>query len=175
MAGRYTAVARLLHWLVALLLVVQIALGLLADQREWEAARPLVALHAQLGIVLFGLVLLRLAWRLSHPPPPLPETLSPVRRKAAETVHRLLYALLLILPLSGYALWIWLGETTRFLGGPPIPYPDTSRADELWRSAAGYVHEYALYLLALLVLLHVAAALAHELRGDLRPIRDRMT
>jgi cytochrome b561 len=175
MAGRYTAVARWLHWLVAVLVTVQIWLGLAADRREWEDARPLVALHAQLGLLLFGLVVLRLAWRLSHPPPPLPETLAPWRRRAAEAVHRLLYALLLILPLSGYALWSWLGEETPFLGGPAIPYPDLSAASEVWRSVAGYVHEYAFFLLAALVLAHVTAALAHEARGSFRPLRDRMT
>lgn len=164
-----------MHWSVAVLLAVQIGIGLVADQREWEAARPLVALHAQLGLILFGLVLVRLAWRLSHPPPPLPRALSPRRRKVAEAVHRVLYALLLILPVSGYALWMWLGETTRFLGGPAIPYPDMSQANEFWRSVAGYVHEYAFYLLALLLLLHIGAALTHELRGSFRPIRDRMT
>lgn len=175
MAQRYTAIARWLHWSMAVFVAAQIALGLVADQLAWEQARPLVAVHVQLGLILLGLALLRIAWRLSHPPPPLPDSLSRGHRRVARYVHRALYGLLLVLPISGYALWMWLGESTRFLGGPLIPYPDMSGRSEVWRSLAGYVHEYAFYALALLLLLHIGAACVHELRGQFRPIRDRMT
>lgn len=164
-----------MHWSIAILLAIQIGLGLVSDQLEWEAARPILALHVQLGLILLGLAALRLAWRLSHPPPPLPEEFSPRHRGLAQAVHLTLYALLFILPVSGFVLWMWLAEPVRFLGGPLIPLADMSGVSESWRSLVGYVHEYGFYLLALLLTLHIGAALAHELRGAYRPIRDRMS
>jgi len=81
---------------------------------------------------------------------------------------------MLILAVSGYLLWMWIGVEVPFLGGPAVPIPRLDGSDETWRSLAGYIHEYAFYALAALLGLHVAAALAHEARGQFRPLRDRM-
>ena len=175
MAARYTAPARWLHWSIAVLVAIQIGLGLTTDQLDWDAARPVLAIHVQLGLILLGLMILRLLWRVSHPPPALPVTVPRWQRRLAQAAHGTLYAILLVLPLSGYALWMWIEEPVRVFGGPAIPVPDLSTTSEFWRSLAGYIHEYAFYGLALLLFLHVSGALTHELRGAFRPIRDRMT
>lgn len=175
MPTRYTAPARWLHWSIAVLVAIQIGLGLTTDQLDWDAARPVLALHVQLGLILLGLTIVRAIWRVSHSPPPLPMKLPRWQRRLAQAAHEMLYAALLVLPLSGYALWMWIEQPVRMLGGPAIPVPDLTDTSEFWRSLAGYIHEYTFYGLALLLLLHVSGALSHEMRGTFRPIRDRMT
>ena len=174
MVQRYNRLARLLHWTMAVLVAIQVAFGFAADWLERPRSRDALDIHAQLGLIVLALALLRLSWRLSHPPPPWPSELSAWHRGAASLVHRALYVLLLVLPLSGYALWMWIGAEVQFLGGPAIPFPDLAGEDEFWRGVAGYTHEYAVYALGALLTLHIGAALMHEMKGGFRPIRDRM-
>lgn len=171
---RYTRTARILHWLVAVLAAVQIGLGLGADRAARPVARSLMEAHVQIGLAILALMLARIAWRLGHPPPPLPDSLSPAQRRGAAAAHTMLQVLMVVLPVSGYLLWMWIGAELRFLGGPVIPVPDLSGGDEFWRSLAGYTHEYAFYALAALLALHISAAIVHEARGHFRPLRDRM-
>lgn len=176
MAQRYTAFARLLHWTIAALVFAQIGLGIAADRLDRVPAQAALDAHVQVGLLILVLAVLRLLWRATHRPPPLPPALLGAwHRRAAHTAHWMLYGLLLVLPLSGYALWIWDGDVLSWFGGPVLPVPDMTGQDEYWRSLAGYTHEYAVYALAALLVLHIGAAIGHEIRGTFRPIRDRMT
>ncbi len=133
-----------------------------------------MAFHVQFGLTILAFAIVRLLWRIAHPPPPLPPSIPRAQAVAARTVHGLLYGLIFLLPVSGYLLWMWIGAEVRFLGLVAIPFPGLGGADEFWRSLAGYTHEYAFYAFAALVMVHVTAAAWHELILRDRLVRRRM-
>ncbi len=155
-------------------MTTQIALGLAADWSEREASLQFLNPHVRVGLLILALIVLRLAWRVAHPPPPLPEGTPGWQRLAAGTVHRLLYLLLLLLPVSGYVLWAWTGPLLDWWGLFRIAIVFRGGEDETWRSIAGYTHQWAGYLLLALLVLHIGAALWHEFVIGDRLVRDRM-
>ena len=96
---RYTRTAIALHWMIALLLLGQFAFGLMLDDipRGTPARGYYVNLHKSTGILIGLLILLRLGWRLTHTPPPLPNSMPRWQRRAARASHIALYACMLAL------------------------------------------------------------------------------
>src|ERR1051326_4740118 len=92
-APAYGATARAVHWLIAGLAVIVVALGLAIPEapRESLSREWLLTLHRSLGVLILVLMVSRALWRLAHPPPPLPPSLAPVERWAAHAHHLLLY------------------------------------------------------------------------------------
>lgn len=173
---RYALPARLLHWLVAIGVMVQIGLGWASEWTEdRHASFQLIRNHYQLGVILAGLMAMRLLWRVAKGAPPPEEGEPRWRRTSATAVHWALYALLLTMPVSGYVIWIWMDAPRDVLGLFELPAlftPPTE--DETWRANAWYIHVYSSWAVIALVLLHVAAALWHELVLRDRLIRRRM-
>jgi cytochrome b561 len=101
-SARYTRVAMLLHWLIALLMIANIALGLSFARVSDDMVRPLIDLHKSIGITVLGLAILRLLWRATHRPPPLPPTYPRWEQSAAHWAHWALYGLIFALPLTGW-------------------------------------------------------------------------
>ncbi len=99
---RYTRVAMLLHWLVALLLLVNVGIGWTAELLPDAAVRPAIDLHKSIGLTVGVLVVLRILWRLTHRPPPLPAAYPGLERAGAHAAHVLLYVLIFAIPLTGY-------------------------------------------------------------------------
>jgi cytochrome b561 len=87
---------------VAVLILANIFLGLIADHIPDEYVRFVIDLHKSFGITVLGLVLLRILWRIGHPPPPIPAYYSPLERRAAHAAHWLLYVVILALPVTGW-------------------------------------------------------------------------
>lgn len=156
---RYTGVAIALHWTIAAMILVNLALGLFHDALpdRWRV----MPVHKALGITVLILSLVRLGWRLTNPPPPLPRNMSRWERQAATLTHRAFYALLIVLPLSG---WIMSsgGNPPRpldWFGLFPLPHLPVDRATTgIGRAAHGPLG----YLMTALVGLHVAGALRHH-------------
>ncbi|SEN25189.1 cytochrome b561 [Sphingomonas gellani] len=96
---RYTNVAIALHWAIALLILYNLASGLLRP----VLPRGFFVLHISSGITILALTLVRIMWRITHRPPPL-LPMAPWERITAHGVHLLLYAAMLLLPLSGWAM-----------------------------------------------------------------------
>jgi len=155
--------ARVLHWLVAAGVVWQLATGWVSDAlTDRDASDQTLRLHVQAGVLLAALVALRVLWRLvtrspGHGPDP-----EAWRRRAASIVHAALYALLLILPISGVVVWDYFDQSLAILGAP-LPDLFTPTEDERLRAGAWYVHVWAGQLLAALLCLHIGAALWHAL------------
>jgi cytochrome b561 len=170
-AVRYTRIAIVLHWLIAVLIVCNIALALSADSLPDSWVRPVIDTHKSIGITVLGLVLLRLLWRAGHPAPPLPADYPRWQRTAAHAVHIVLYALMLALPLSG-----WMHDSAwKDAAGHPmrlfslVPWPRIGwienvepAAKEQLHTIFGEVHTWLGYALYAMVALHVAAALKHQ-------------
>lgn len=159
---RYSFPARLLHWAVAPLVLVQIALGFASDLSERPWSDFFLDQHVRVGVPLFGLILLRLLWRLGNEPPPLPEAIAPWQRRAAGETHATLYLLLVLMPVTGYVLWAWTAPSLDFWGVGHVPILFRGGDDEFGRSVAGYAHEYGAYAISALVLIHISAALYHS-------------
>ena len=166
-AGGWGAVTRLLHWGMAALILFQLGLGLWMTRTPDLAARfALTQTHKSWGTVIFALALLRLGWRLANPRPPLP-AMPAWQRRAARLSHAGLYALMLVLPVSG---WLFasasptqdlLGLQNLVFGRWPLPDPFVPGTPRL-AAAARAVHAGAAFTLAALLALHAAAALWHQ-------------
>jgi cytochrome b561 len=162
----YGLVSQSFHWLVVALVLAQYTWAWRIASAEGLRARyELVTQHKTLGMTVLALALLRLAWRTFDRPPPLPATLPRWEARAARITHRLLYALLIALPLSG-----WLYSSAAGLGDHwwgPVRFPSPLPASEPLEDALGLVHRTFGIALGLVAGLHVLAALRHHfLLGD---------
>jgi len=173
-AQRYPLALRLLHWLLALLLVLQVALGFMAEYAVTpERSAALFPLHFRLGMLILCLTLLRLALRLWLPVPGADDA-TPWRGWIRSGVHGLLYALALLLPVSGHVIWVWMGADRTLFAGVQVPALFVPPADETGRALAWYVHVYGAWALSALAVLHVAAAVSRQIRHGDRFIVRRM-
>jgi len=102
--ARYSTVSIILHWLIAALLVWAVALAWQAEDLEGLAKVVPLGLHKPLGITILLLTLVRIGMRFVTPAPPMGEHLKPWEVKLAKSVYGLFYLLLLVLPLSGWAM-----------------------------------------------------------------------
>jgi cytochrome b561 len=153
--------ARVLHWLMAVLIVAMLFIGVgmvasVSQRHEW-----LLAIHKPLGIAILLLAVVRLAVRLRHPPPPLPADLPLLQKFAALASHWLLYALMLAMPLIGWAMLsaggypVMLSESLRL----PAIFPTSPVAFAVLR----HLHGWLAALLFITFLAHMGAALYHGL------------
>lgn len=169
--NRYTTVAILLHWLIAAAILFQLALGWRMEEvPKGPAAFSLFQLHKSIGFSILLLVLLRLAWRFFHPPPPLPAGMPGWERQVSRLTHALMYFLMLAVPLTG---WL-LVSTSRtqipslMFGVVPVPHlPGFSGlvADsrESWHEFGEVAHGLLATVILGLVAMHVGAVLKHQL------------
>jgi cytochrome b561 len=161
MKTHFAPLARLLHWSMAVLLIAMLFIGAgmvasVSERHEW-----LLDLHKPLGIALLALVVIRLVVRFSTQQPPLPADLPAVQALAAKLSHWLLYALMLAMPLLGWAMISAAGDPVMLSDSLQLPsiVPANAQAFAFLRNAHGYLA----YLLFLTVLVHLAAALFHGL------------
>jgi cytochrome b561 len=169
--ARYTRTAMTLHWLIALLMIGNVVLGLSADSLPDDWARPVIDTHKSIGITVLGLALLRILWRVSHTPPPLPREFPSWEKIVAHAVHFLLYLLMIALPLSG---WLhdsaWKDAATHpmrlfnLVPWPRIGYVmnlDPALKESL-HDRFGALHTWLGYALYALLAMHIGGALKHE-------------
>lgn len=157
---RYSGVAIAFHWVIALLVVVNLAIGLLHD--ALPAMRSWMPGHKAIGITILFLTLARVAWRLVHRAPPLPADSQAWERNLERATHMALYALLLIMPLSGWAMVSGTAKrrSLEWFGAFDIPYlPVSTGGGDLGHEAHGLLG----WTMLVLVALHIAGALRHHL------------
>lgn len=157
----YNGVAKTLHWLVFALMSGAFAVGFyMADLPLSPTKLRIVSWHKWTGVTIFVLVLLRLSWRLFNPPPPLPGQMPGWERRAAEASHRLLYLLMLAMPLTGWLMSSAKGFQTVWFG--LIPLPDLLAKNPPLGKALEEVHATLAVIILCFVGLHVLAALKHH-------------
>jgi cytochrome b561 len=122
-ATRYGWASQVFHWAVALLVVAALCIGWTAARypREDPLHEAWMVLHKSVGLSVLLVTLLRLSWLLRSPAPPLAATLKPWERRAARWVHRLLYGVLIAMPLSGMLLSQAVGKPIGFFGLFDLP------------------------------------------------------
>ena len=181
-ATTYTTTAKLLHWLIAIAIFGMFALGwymselpkeapkqMAYDLFDWgiytwqlaEEASPRTFyfnLHKSIGVTIFALILLRIFWRVTHKAPAMLASYKAWESKLASRVHRLLYLLMVALPLSGIIMAVaskygikWFG--LEFIGGLD---------NKPLREAFKEVHEIAGVIILLVIIVHIVGALKHK-------------
>lgn len=159
----YGGVAAVLHWLLAALIVAAFFLGVsMVDLPLSPRRLRLYNWHKWLGVGVLVLSAARLLWRAAgHPAPPLPAHTPRWQQHAYRGTHLVFYALFFVVPLLGWAYTSAVGVPVVWFGWLPLPdfVPrDKPFGDDVLRP----LHEVASYLLAAIVVLHVAAAFKHE-------------
>jgi cytochrome b561 len=160
-SAQYGSLARFFHWAVALLVVATVPLAwAMLNLRSGPTQDLLFTIHQSIGLTIFALVVLRLAWRSANPPPPLPASVSPVQARLARLNHWLLYLVLVLMPVTGYLSVTAGGYPLSFFGLFDVP-----RLVAKGKSLAHLTeatHLALQYVIYALVVLHVAAALHHR-------------
>jgi cytochrome b561 len=156
---RWSGVHQLLHWAVAALVVSQLVVGFFFMEFKDNQQPPLLPLHVSLGVLVGLLMLGRLAWRLGHAVPALPDTLTPLQKRLARATHVTLYTLLLAQFVVGYLLEDTFGARVHLFG---LPLPLFVGETKGWPNLFGAIHRWIGYALVAVLALHVAGALVHE-------------
>jgi cytochrome b561 len=172
--------ARLLHWGMAALIIGLLAVGTYMTGLDDLFARfELTQIHKSFGFVVFVLALARIAWRLANPSPVEPAAAKPWERTAARVSHGALYALMVLMPVSGWLmasasdLQEMYGVRNMVFGLFELPDPFVP-GDRALEETFKTIHAAGAVALALLLAVHVGAALKHHfvLRDD---VLRRMT
>lgn len=157
----WSSIAKFLHWLVALLIFTQFALGWLAVTWRMSPAKlDLFIWHKSTGMLILVLVVLRLVWRGVAPAPPLPAPMPRWERAVAHASHALLYLVMLGMPLTGWIVSSASGVPFKMFRR--IPLPPIVGADKHIADLASLAHFSLGVLLAALLVVHIAAALRHH-------------
>lgn len=160
---RYDRVAVTLHWLIGLALLGQIGFGFMLDDiapRGTPARAATINLHKSFGMVLGVLIVVRLAWRMRHAAPAWPAVMSATQQRAATFGHRMLYACMLVMPLSGYTASNFSKHGVKFFGTALKPWgADLPQVYNFFNA----IHVSTAVVFSALILGHVAIALKHAL------------
>jgi cytochrome b561 len=161
---RYGAVAVLLHWSMAILIIALAGLGLymvrLPDVGFDTKKITLILYHKEFGLLVLALVVVRLAWRLTNKLPQLVAHLPDWQKIAARFVHLSFYALMFALPITGLLMSSAAGFPVSFFG--LFPLPDFVPHDDYLFQQLIQIHKWLGYALILFMLVHVGAALRHH-------------
>ena len=159
----YGTVAIALHWLIGAALIAQIVFGFMLDDlapRGTPARANIINLHKSFGIVLFGLIVARVLWRLRHRPPAWPLSMPAWQMSAARLGHGALYACMLVMPLAGYIASSFSKHGIKFFGIRLAPWgPDMQQVYDLFNG----VHVGTAFIFTALIAGHVLVALKHAL------------
>ena len=181
-SNQYTKTAKILHWLIALGIFGMFALGWFMSDIPKEAAKQSVFdifdlgifhwtsaeevsprsfyfnVHKSFGVTIFALIIIRILWRLTHTPPALLASYKAIERKLANGAHRLLYLLMLILPLSGVIMAVYSKYGIKWFGMDFIKGLDNNPMREIFKSA----HQIIGLILVATIVIHILGALKHQ-------------
>jgi cytochrome b561 len=161
MTDQYTRTAVTLHWLIALLIFAAFPLGLYMHDLPLSPHKlHMYSYHKWIGVTVFMLAVIRLTWRTTHRPPAMPATMQNWEKFAAESVHYLLYALIFVVPVSGWLMSSAMGFQTVWF--EVLPLPNLLGKNKELADLLHEVHETLNYLMLGLVFAHVGAALKHH-------------
>lgn len=166
---RYSPVGQVFHWVMAALVTFQLGWG-------WHMGRlpaggdklRAYQLHAEIGLLMLALALLRLLWRIVVPGPINDADRLGWQTRAAQLTHILFYLCFFGLPLSGWAMWSALGsglklEMAGLIPWPQMPFETVPVAAQWWVLGwAEQTHGLLVLLLVVMIPLHVGAALKHH-------------
>jgi cytochrome b561 len=162
-SARYSRGAIVLHWLIALLIVLNVIGAFVAEDLSKADKAWMMGNHKAAGLLILALTIARIVWRLIHPAPPLVETLKAWEAALARVTHALFYFLMLAVPLAGWGLASALGKgkPVGFFGLFDVPALPVG-GDEPTVDMFHELHEIFAFLMIGLLVLHLGAALKHH-------------
>jgi cytochrome b561 len=162
-AERYGLISRLLHWVMAVMILTMIGVGIyMTGIDKGDPLRPqLFALHKATGVTLLALAVIRILWILTSRPPLLPRVLGRWEIILAKATTGLLYLLMLLTPIVGYLMSNAAGRSISYFGLFDLPMV-IGKQQEL-QEVLGEIHEFLAFSILALVSLHVVGALKHRL------------
>jgi cytochrome b561 len=164
---QYGTTAKVFHWLIVALLLVQYLIGwLMPDIHRGPPGAPMI-FHISVGMTILLLIVLRLAWRLAHPVAP-ESSLPQWQRLSSEAVHWLLYVLVLATTITGWLFASFRGWSISFFYLAPMPMLASENSAAV-KTVDG-LHQAMEWTLLVVIGIHVAVALAHVFI-----YRDRIT
>lgn len=170
-APAYTAFHRWLHWLIAAAVAAMFVTAFSMDGAEGAVRDRIYIAHWSFGFVVACLMVVRIVSRLAAPPKPLRVPMRPIQKRAAHTVHFLLYATLIAQPIVGYAAKSMYGGAISIFG--LFALPDLFAQDRDLAGTLFEIHGALGVAILVLVAIHVSAAMYHVFRGD--DVMARMT
>ena len=157
----YGVVAKIFHWLMAVLIVALLAVGLIMEDMENSPDKfKLIGLHKEFGIVVLTLAALRLGWKVLDVSPLLPESIGKMAQLGAKLLHLSLYALMFAMPITGWLMSSAAGFPVAMFG--LFTMPNLVEPDKEFRHDMGELHETLAWVLIALIVLHLLAALLHH-------------
>lgn len=159
---KYHPFSRLLHWLMAAIIIFLLGLGIyMADFLSKEAPNrmEIYSLHKSLGVLVLILVLVRIVNRFVNKVPALPDSINKLERIAAHLAHFALYALMIIIPLSGCLMSNYFGYPVHFFG---IELPLLVEKNPEFGMFFHEAHKYAAYTLIAVLSLHILGVIKHR-------------
>jgi cytochrome b561 len=159
--ARFPAASRLLHWLMAPMIVAMLFIGVGMAATVSTRYDLLVSIHRPLGIAIFVLCVIRIVNRYINPPPALPDTLPSLQRFAAKASYIVLYALMFIMPLVGWGMLSAARYPIVLYG--PLRLPPILPHDLTLYAWLRVLHTDLAYLFFATFLVHFGAALFHGL------------
>jgi cytochrome b561 len=174
--ARYSRGAVILHWLIAVLIVINFAAAWVSEDMPKEQAAQIMGNHKAFGVTILLLTVVRVVWRLMHRAPPLADTLAAWEVALSKVTHVLFYVLMLGMPLSGWAMH------SAYSGGKPVSLFGIANwpglpfaANKDLAHSFGEGHELMGYAMLVLLALHVAGALKHRIIDKDRNALKRMS
>ena len=159
--SRWGHVSQFLHWLIVVLVILQVILANLAEDLPIGMKKlAMYARHKSVGLTILGLVVLRLLWRLANPTPTLPSTLKPYERALAGLTHFGLYLVLFAMPFTGWMMTSARGFPVSWFGF--FQLPDFVPKNDALFNAMKETHDTLALALFAIVFLHIAGALKHH-------------
>jgi cytochrome b561 len=159
---RYGSVAKFLHWLIALLVVIMLCAGVsfnyLPAGRVFDA---LMFVHKSTGVTILILIVLRLLWRFTNPTPRFPSTTPFWQKRAARIVHILFYLLLIAMPLTGIIMTLSAGYRVPLWGICTVHLSAFGPNKPLAMLMAAW-HRTLAWTIAIFIVIHVLAAIKHH-------------
>ena len=157
----YTKTAKVLHWLMAILLFGLLALGFYMHDLPLSPEKlKLYSWHKWAGVTAFLLLAVRLLWRVTHRPPALPDSMPKLMQLAAHAGHLMLYGLMIAIPLSGWLMSSAKGFQTVYFG--VLPIPDMLDKNKEIGDLLALVHKSLNLLFVAVLAGHIGAALKHH-------------
>jgi cytochrome b561 len=160
----YSAPAKWFHWVTVVLLATAMPVGFVIKHIKDSDKMVFYAIHESAGLTILLVALARLAWRLRHPPPPLPEHVPVLLRRTAAAVHHSLYVMLILQPCLGFfmtnAFGFPLRGETAYLG--LIDFPKFMEANEALAEVLKTLHTIGGWTILTLLLLHICGVVFHQ-------------
>jgi cytochrome b561 len=157
----YGAFAKLLHWTIVILIIAQyVIIEAVEELPDGVEKFSQISLHKSVGMIVLLLAIARIGWKLANRGNPAPVPMPGWQKKAAATGHGLLYLLILLQPLSGWAMSSAANYPVTLFGWfqfPALVSPDRDLLEGLEE-----LHEVLFTILAIVALVHAAAAIYHH-------------